>query len=273
MNRTNQDLYPGLAGDTPSKEKVKQVQVLDRARRILRMLAKTPQPVSMHDIAVGTEIHMSTAHRLLWNLAQDGYVTRDSSGRWRLGLTFLEFGSLVRDRLEIREKALGSMQTLFEKTGQTVSLSMQRGDQVMYIEHVYAPGSGVRLTRRIGAMAPMHCTSGGKLFLSDMTPEEVSSYISRTQLATRTPYSINTPEKLITELNRVKELGWANDKEELEQGVCCIGAPVRNSDGKIIAAITVVSVVEMRHKVEWVQHLLSAARSVSMSLGWQHGQR
>ena len=251
-----------------SKDKIKQVQVLERARRILRTLADCPNPISSHEISEMTEIHMSTVHRLLWNLAQDGLVDRMSNGRWRLGLTFLEYGSLVRDRLDIREKAIGVMQLLFERTGQTINLAIRRNDSIMYIEHVYAPGTGIRLARRIGAMAPLHCTSGGKLFLSDMTPEEVSAYISRTGLAPRTEHSINTPEKLIMEINRVKELGWADDKEELETGIRCIGAPIRDKTGHIVATVTVASSIEMRHKPDWVRHLLSAVNAVSASLGW-----
>lgn len=251
-----------------SKDKIKQVQVLERARRILRTLADCPNPISLHEISEMTEIHMSTVHRLLWNLAQDGLVDRMSNGRWRLGLTFLEYGSLVRDRLDIREKAIGVMQLLFERTGQTINLAIRRNDSIMYIEHVYAPGTGIRLARRIGAMAPLHCTSGGKLFLSDMTPEEVSAYISRTGLAPRTEHSINTPEKLIMEINRVKELGWADDKEELETGIRCIGAPIRDKTGHIVATVTVASSIEMRHKPDWVRHLLSAVNAVSASLGW-----
>lgn len=250
------------------KDKIKQVQVLERTRHILRTLAESASPMSLHEISQVTEIHMSTVHRLLWNLALDGFVDRMSNGRWRLGLTFLEYGSLVRDRLDIREKAIGIMQLLFERTGQTINLAIRRNDSIMYIEHVYAPGTGVRLARRIGAMAPLHCTSGGKLFLSDMTPEEVSAYISRTGLAPRTPHSISTPEKLITEINRVKELGWADDKEELETGIRCIGAPIRDKTGRVAATVTIASSIEMRHKPDWVGHLLSAVNAVSASLGW-----
>lgn len=253
---------------TTDKEKIKQVQVLERSHKILRALAQSPIPISLHEVAEITEIHVSTVHRLLWNLAIDGFVDRMANGRWRLGLTFLEYGSLVRDRMDIREKAIGVMQLLFERTGQTVNLSIRRGDSIMYIEHVYAPGTGVRLARRIGAMAPLHCTSGGKLFLCDMTPEEVSAYITRTGLAPRTQASIRTPEKLIMEINRVKELGWSDDKEELEADICCIGAPIRSKAGRVVAALSVASSVEMRHKPDWVRHLLSAANVVSTSLGW-----
>ena len=249
-----------------AKDKLKQVQVLERVRKILFLLASRRDPYTMHEIAAATDIHMSTAHRLLWNLAEDGFVERDEAGGWRLGLTFMELGSLVRGRLEIREKAISAMQRLHEQTGQTINLSTRRDDHVMYIEHVYAPETGVRLARQIGAMAPLHCTSGGKLFLCDCTPQEVSSYIARTGLAPRTPHSICTAEKLILELNRVKELGWAEDREELEIGIQCIGAALRDKDGKAVAALTIISSSNMQHKPEWVKHLKNAVQSISKNL-------
>lgn len=245
------------------KEKLKQVQVLERTTRILKLLATRKEPYTMHEIALATDIHTSTAHRLLWNLAENGFVERNAEGGWRLGLTFLEYGSLVRDRLTIREKALPVMQALYEKTGQTINLSMRRDDHVMYIEHVFAPMTGVRLARNVGATAPLHCTSGGKLFLCDCTPEEISAYIARTKLAPRTEFSIQTPEKLILELNRVKEFGWAEDRQELELGIQCVGAAIRNKEGRAIAAITIVSDTDMVHKPEWIKHLTEAVKIVS----------
>lgn len=246
-----------------NKEKIKQVQVLERTNRILQLLASRRDPFSMHEIAELTHIHTSTAHRLLWNLAEDGFVERDAAGGWRLGLSFLELGNLVRDRLSIREKALPVMQALHDKTGQTINLSMRRQDHVMYVEHVYAPETGVRLARQIGAVAPLHCTSGGKLFLCDCSPQEVSAYIARTQLTPRTQFSIRTPEKLIMELNRVKELGWAEDREELEIGIRCVGAPIRNQAGQTIATITIISGTDMQQKPDWVKSLLDGVRRIS----------
>ena len=106
------------------------------------------------------------------------------------------------------------------------------------------------------------------MFLSEFTPEEVSAYIARTHLSRRTEYSIESAERLIPELDRIRELGWADDKEELEHGIQCIGAPVRDSCGTIIAAITIVSSSDMSQKPEWVRHLLSTTAAVSANLGW-----
>lgn len=251
----------------------KNVQVLSRALSIIECMASQNKPVTLHEVAVATGLHPSTAHRLLWNLSADDYVERDEDGKWRLGLKHLILGSLVRDRIEVREKALPMMQLLYEKTGQTVNLSIRRGDFMMYIEHVYSPQSGVRITRQVGTQVPLHCTSGGKLFLSEFSPEEISAYIARTKLSPRTSHSITIPEQFIVALNKARELGWADDDEELENGIRCIGAPVRNSAGAITAAITVICSTDMAKKPEWVQHLLTASSAVSASLGWLGGQK
>ena len=256
-----------MTTELPIKEP-KTVQVLDRALKILSLIASKPQSLSLHDIAVCTGLHPSTVHRLLWNLSDHGYAERDQNGCWRLGFKYLEYGHLVRDRLDVREKALPLMQVLHEKTGETINLSIRRGDFMMYIEHVYAPQTGVRLARQVGAMAPLHCTSGGKLFLSEMSPEEISDYITRTKLQSRTENSITTAEKLIVTLGRIRDLGWADDIEELEPGIQCIGAPIRNGQGRIIAAITIISASSMQRKPEWTRHLLSASAAVSASMGW-----
>lgn len=244
------------------------VQVLERALSVLDVIASRRLPTALHEVVSATGIHPSTVHRLLWNLAEHGFLEKSELGNWRLGMRFLEYGSLVRDRLEVREKALPLMQVLYEKTGQTINLSMRQDDSMMYVEHVFAPLTGVRLARQVGALAPLHCSSGGKLALCECTPEEVSAYIARSKLRARTEHSIVSAEKLILELNRVKELGWAEDNEELEHGIQCIGASVRNEEGRMIAALTIVSSTDMRQKPEWVRHLLSAASAVSATLGW-----
>lgn len=252
----------------PERDKQKPIQVLDRALSVLSVIAQSRQPVSLHEVAVAADLHPSTVHRLLWNLALQDYLHRDDNGRWSLGLRFLQYGNLVRNRLEVRDKALPLMQVLHEKTGQTVNLSMRQDDAMMYVEHVFSAQDGVGLTRQIGALAPLHCTSGGKLFLSEFSPEDVSDYIARTRLTARTRHSIDSAERLIPELDRIRELGWADDKEELEIGIQCVGAPIRDQSGHIVAALTIVSASDMSQKPEWVRLLLSTANAVSATLGW-----
>src|SRR3546814_15186720 len=81
-------------------------------------------------------------------------------------MRLLELGSLVKGRLNVREVALEPMRELHKLTGQTVNLSLQQGDEIVYIERAWSERSGMQVVRAIGWRAPLHLTSTGKLFLS-----------------------------------------------------------------------------------------------------------
>lgn len=244
------------------------VQVIGRVLTVLQILADHSASLSLQEISQKANLPSSTAFRILTDLAAQGFTERNAQARWSLGLAFLQYASLVRDRILVRERALPIMQVLFQHSGLTVNLSLRRDDQMIYVEHIYSPESGIRLSRQVGASAPLHCSSGGKLFLCSMTPSDVSAYIARTHLTPRTTFSIQTPEKLILELNRVKDLGWAEDNQELEYGVYCIGAGIYDAHGQMAAALTMISDTKMQDKVARVKELKSAAAAISASMGY-----
>lgn len=244
----------------------KTVQVLERAARILDIIAAENTPITSNRIVQETGLNASSVHRLLWSLADLGFLEHTTEGSWRLGLRFLEYSNRVRRALPVRAAAVDVMRDLFEKTGFTVHLSMRSADSLMYVDHVYAPETGVQFSRQVGAVAPMHCSSGGKLFLSELSPEELSSYITRTKLIARTEHSLCTREKLIVELDRIRERGWAEDNEELEHGIHCVGAPIRDEHHHILAAISIMSDKEMKNKPECVSLVLKAAKQISDAL-------
>ena len=132
----------------PAHENTKPIQVVEPMMTILNLIAQNREPMSLHMIAQAANLHPSTVHRLLWNLADYGYLTRNSNGSWKLGLRFLEYGCLVRDRLVIGEVALPIMQELYKITGQTINLAVRHDDNMIYIEHVYSPQRGARLARQ-----------------------------------------------------------------------------------------------------------------------------
>src|SRR5690606_12466519 len=159
------------------------IQVLERAMRLLDVLARQSDPVALKDLAAATGLHTSTAHRILNDLAVGRYVERVDSGLYQLGMRLLELGSLVKGRLNVREVALEPMRELHKVTGQTINLSLQQGDEIVYIERAWSERSGMQVVRAIGGRAPLHLTSTGKLFLSVSDPRQVRAYAMRTGLA------------------------------------------------------------------------------------------
>jgi IclR family acetate operon transcriptional repressor len=245
------------------------IQVIERAMRLLDALAAQPEPVTLKELAATTGLHASTAHRILNDLVVGRYVERVDNGVYQLGMRLLELGSLVKGRLNVREAALSPMRSLHKLTGQTINLSVQQGDEIVYIDRAWSERSGMQVVRAIGGRAPLHLTSTGKLFLSTIDTRQVRAYALRTGLAGHTRNSLTELDQLERELALVRRHGYARDNEELELGVRCIAAGIYDDAGKLVAGLSISAPAE-RLQDEWIQRLKDTAASISESLGFEN---
>lgn len=244
------------------------IQVLDRAMRILDVLASQRDPVALKDLSAATGLHASTTHRILSDLAVGRYVERVDSGLYRLGMRLLELGSLVKGRLDVRTAAIAPMRELHKQTGQTVNLSLPQGDEIVYIERAWSERSGMQVVRAIGGRAPLHLTSTGKLFLSVWDQRNIRSYAMRTGLAGTTRNSITELDILERELALVRRHGYSRDNEELELGVRCIAAGIYDDSGALLAGLSLSAPAE-RMRDDWIPLLLDTAARISRKLGYE----
>ncbi len=242
------------------------IQVLDRAMRLLDVLATRNDPVTLKELSGATGLHASTVHRILADLCVGRYVERVDSGLYRLGMRLLELGSLVKGRLDVRTASIGLMRELHRQTGQTVNLSLAQGDEIVYIERAWSERSGMQVVRAIGGRAPLHLTSTGKLFLSVWDARSVRSYAMRTGLAGNTRNSITQLDQLERELALVRRHGYARDNEELELGVRCIAAGIYDEAGALQAGLSLSAPAE-RMRDDWIPLLTETATSISSALG------
>jgi DNA-binding IclR family transcriptional regulator len=242
------------------------IQVLERAFSLLNLLATYPEPVSLKEISQKTGLHPSTAHRILNDLTIGRFVNRPEAGTYRLGMRLLELGNIVKDRLDVREAALGPMRELHKLTQQPVNLSMRQGDEIIYIERAYSERSGMQVVRAIGGRAPLHLTSVGKLFLAQDDPTRVRSYAARTGLTGHTRNSITELTQLERELARVRLNATARDDEELELGVRCMAASIYDDQGKLVAGLSISAPAD-RLEENWLGHLTETAAQISATLG------
>lgn len=243
------------------------IQVLERAMRLLDVLAGEAEPMALKDLAQITGLHTSTTHRILNDLVIGRYVERVDSGMYRLGMRLLELGSLVKARLNVRSVALEHMRELHKITGQTVNLALRQGDEIVYVERAWNEYSGMQVVRAIGGHAPLHLTSSGKLFLSAWDTPQVRAYVLRTGLAGNTRNSITQFEDLDRELSLVRRHGYARDNEELELGVRCIATGIRDEGGELVAGLSVSAPADRLHD-SWIPVLQEAAEKISMALGY-----
>src|SRR6201991_1862514 len=129
------------------------IQVIERMMRLLDALAARSDPVSLKELAQRTELHPSTAHRILNDMVTCRLVDRSYPGTYRFANQLLASRNRVVGGLSVRDAALMPMRELHRLTGQTVNLSVRKGDEIVYIERAYSERPGMQVVRAIGGWA------------------------------------------------------------------------------------------------------------------------
>jgi len=251
----------------PVVEAKNPIQVIERMMKLLDVLSYYHDPVSLKQLALETGLHPSTAHRILAAMSATGFVERAEPGTYRLGIRLLELGNVVKSRINIRDSAMPQMQLLHEKTGESVNLGVRQGDEIVYVERTSSGRSSVRVVHLVGARALLHVTAAGKLYLADDPKEKLVEYARRTGLPGLTATSITSFNALEKEIDRVRRNGIAYDNEEIEQGLRCMAAPVRDDDGSLVAGLSVSAPAD-RYNPEWVPLLRATADAISAAIGY-----
>src|SRR5256885_9574238 len=255
-------------GDEPKNP----IQVIERMTRLLEVLAQHPEPLGLKQIAQYTGLHPSTAHRILSAMSADRLVDRVEPGAYRLGMRLLELGNLVKSRISVRELALPVMRELHAQTGETVNLSVQHDDEIVYVERTSSGRSAMRVVHVVGTRAPLHVTAAGKLFLLEDGFARLRDYAKRTGLAPPTKNTRSGVPLLERELERIQRQGWATDNEEAEIGVRCVAAGIRDDIGSLVAALSLSTPAD-RMKVQWGPLVKETADRIARAIGHRPGSR
>lgn len=255
------------------------VQTIERTSSILDILAQSPRGISIRKLSSKIKLPKATIHRLVSSLRYFGYVRQDSKTRnYFLGFKLVELANTLLSQIDLRKEAEPDLRDLAERTKEAVHMvSLDRG-QVVYLEKVEAvqDPSGLKMASRVGLRNPAHSCAAGKAILSCLSEQELDQIIKERGLMKRTENTIINPSLLKEHLITVKEQGYAIDDEENDKGIRCVGAPVFNEGGKVIAAISIAGpafrvtkgVIQERLRNDVMQ----TASKISQRLGFRDGK-
>ncbi len=244
---------------------VRHVAAVERAFAVLDALADGGE-LGTNEIARRTGINASTVSRLLSTLASARFVEHVSeTGRYRLSLRLIELGNAVLGRLDLRALARPHLQALVKDTGETATLSAPGERDAITVD--FAHGSaGVQSVAQLGRPSVGHATATGKVMLAfgdvELPAEPFTSF---------TPRTITSREQLVAELARVRRRGFAEAREEREEGLAAVAAPVRGSTSELVGIIGIqgpASRFDTRALRAAATLLLEHAAAVSTALGW-----
>jgi IclR family KDG regulon transcriptional repressor len=214
------------------------VKSVYRAVKILDVLSSEGEK-SVTEISTTLSFPKSSVHEITSTLLATGILEKDSDrNKYSLGLKLFELGKQAQANLEISKVAIPSLRSLHEQFDETVHLTVLDRKEVLYVE-CFESTKQLRTYSVIGIRAPLHCTAVGKAILAYLDDEEVEEIIRSMGLPRFTQNTITDRVRLNAEVRKIRDSGFATDEMEHEEGVCCVGAPVRNHTGQVVASISV----------------------------------
>ncbi|MFO7165040.1 MAG: IclR family transcriptional regulator [Mycolicibacterium hassiacum] len=227
------------------------IGVLDKAMTVLHAVADSP--CGLAELCQRTGLPRATAHRLAAGLEVHRLLARDADNRWCLGPGLTELASHVHDPLLAAGAVV--LPRLREITGESVQLYRREGT-VRVCVAALEPPAGLRDTVPVGARLPMTAGSGAKVLLAYADPATQQAVLPAAKFTDRV-------------LAEVRRRGWAQSVAEREPGVASVSAPVRDSRGEVIAAVSVSGPIDRigrRPGARWAADLLAAADALTRRL-------
>lgn len=227
------------------------IGVLDKAVGVLHTVAQSP--CGLAELCERTALPRATAYRMAAALEVHRLLARDDEGRWRLGPAVTELAAHVNDPLLTASSAV--LPLLRETTGESVQLYRREGTDRVCVAAL-EPAAGLRDTVPVGARLPMTAGSGAKVLLAHSDAATQKAVLATAKFTERT-------------LAEVRRRGWAQSVAEREPGVASVSAPVRDSRGAVVAAISVSGPIDRigrRPGARWATDLLSAAEALARRL-------
>jgi DNA-binding IclR family transcriptional regulator len=219
-----------------AQRRVAPKSVLERVFALLDCFTAEETDLTLAELASRTAIPKSTVHRLTSVLVEQRLLRRTDAG-FGLGIRLFELGELVGERRDLRDASLPFLEELFELTHETIHLGVLEGNEVLYFVKIV----GYRafpLPTRTGGRWPPHACALGKVLMA-FGPADPLQILPSAGLKPLTPYTIIDPHRLLRELAIVRRAGSAIESEEAVLGNACVAAPIFDSAGHLVAAVSI----------------------------------
>lgn len=237
------------------------ITMVDRAILILQEVFSADGYIGVSEIAQNLDLPKATVYRILNTLYQRNFVEKDTeTDKYKLGLIFIQYAEKVKSKLNIKTISEPVMKKLSQDVGETVNLGISHEGNVLNIFSI--EGETSTLVSKLIPISPLYCASTGKIFLSQMSDEEIKNYFNSHEIHKRTVNTITKYEDFTKERERILKDKVAFDNEEYEYGLTCIASAITNTRGDTIAALS-VSGPTSRLKVKGIDNIIEKLRKVS----------
>jgi DNA-binding IclR family transcriptional regulator len=249
--------------------KTYQVPAVVKALDILEYLGRSGES-SFTEIHTVLEIPKSSAFQILTTLKSHGYIRHaGTSSKYSLGFRLYDLGTQAVSRLDIREEAVPLLHELMVRTGQMSILGIRDGLEGVYLAKAEG-NQTIRIHSWEGMRFPLHSTALGKVLLAWEEKEVLDAFFEKASLVRYTDKTLTQIPALKRHLKGVREQGWAMDDQEDELNIRCLGAPVRNIKGQVVAAVSICGLTSDMNgdrRKSFPAMVIETARQLSLKIG------
>ena len=210
-----------------------------RAIAILEWVAQAQGPVAVAELVRQLQLPKPSAHRICGSLEQMGLLRREPAGNGLLvGHRLLTLSLNAAMNFADRGSRRAILRSLMEETGETCTLTVPDGDELVVLERVESP-LPLTVQLRPGSRAPLHCTASGKLFLGMLPPTQRRKILDSLPFQPCTDRTITEVSRLSAHLDLVRKNGYATDDEEFAVGLRALAVPVFGKRRRVIAGLSI----------------------------------
>ena len=240
-----------------------------KAVAILEAMANARRPLGVSEIGVLLGLPKPTAHRIVRMLESEGLLQREPGNRRYVpGSRMVQLGLGMVAAAMLRSPRHAILESLSQKIGETCNFGVMTGSHVVYLDRVESAWPfGLRFES--GSRVPLHCTSMGKLFLSQLPAQRRSLLLRSIPLYRYTETTIVDLERLEEELENIRARQVSIDNQEFLAGVVCVAVPVFNPGGQPVAAIAISAPLARMSMQQGLQHiplLQEASKQLSLTI-------
>jgi IclR family pca regulon transcriptional regulator len=237
------------------------LESLARGLSVVTALGEPRAGLPLGAVAEATGLARATARRSLITLTHLGYVTSEA-GLFRLTPQVLELGFARLSGLTLPEIARPHLTALVERVNDSASMAVLAGDDIQYVARVPTVRiMSVDIT--LGTRFPAHATSMGRVLLAGLPRHERAARLKDMDLRPLTRRTVTSADRLDRLLGQVGRAGYSLVEEELEEGLRSIAVPVRDRDGRVLAAINVSMHASRRTADQARESVLPALRDAA----------
>lgn len=252
------------AADKPPKDS-EYLSTLERGLRVLRAFDAAHPEMQLSEVAQLTGLSPAVARRCLNTLVQLGYVAQYGR-KFLLRAEVLTFGTSYLSSMNVEQVVLPPLQKLRDDTGDSSSMAVLSGDDILYVAHV-STNRRIRLGATVGTRFPLHATSLGKVLLAFQEPPVIAAYLDRATMARFTERTVTTAADLTARLNSARATGFDSALDELDYGLVSVAVPVFDAQRRIVAAINCSTSTTRISQDELVRTRLPLLRDAAAEIG------